>query len=385
MPWLDVFRILKQNEGSFDSILLSGSVQLVADGERLLPSLIERASGVLASKLSSHLAKGEKSRLIFVLPNATQSLGRFLAVSLLLADLVKRSAGQNAVIEGDLLLVTQQIRNCINLLRDIGVRRRSQKLAITEVWSIEVLSQYVPPAESKPRVFVANPGWFSVLAERQAFGSVVIDASHPRTSNHLEVLLKQPSIAAAPIQILVIPPWEHDRIEALTEPARPSNLIWAWDPAAVDAIEELLGGKSLPVPRKPTERVVWLSDDSEVEDQLVELHFLLVGAMKAGTGFVPGGVLGAWATYHKLRQLAVPLIAIEEQRLDTYQTLTIQERIRELEGTPLEARGAIGTYLDTNWPRIISAFKGLSLKSSSKAERLLIRFASLPLQRTRVT
>jgi hypothetical protein len=358
MAWLDVFRFLKQNEGSFDSVLLSGSMQLVADRQRLLPSLIERASGVLASNLSSHLAKGEKNRLIFVLPNATQSLGRFLAVSLLLADFVKRNAGQNAVIGGDLLLVTQQIRNCVNLLRDVGVSHRSQKLAITEFWPIEVLSQYAPPADSKPRVFVANPGWSSMLGQRQAFGSVVIDASHPRTSNHLEALLKQPSIAFAPKQILVIPPWEHDRIEALSEPNRPSDLIWAWDPAAVEAIEELLGGKSL-LPPKKSERVIWLSSDAEVEDQLIELHSLLVGAMKAGKGFVPRGVLGAWATYHRLRQLSVPLIALEEERRGAYQTLTIKERIRELEDEPPEARGAVGTYLDTNWPRVISAFKDL--------------------------
>ncbi len=358
MAWLDVFRFVKENEGSFESVLLSGTVQLVANSQQLQPSLIERASGVLASKLSSRLATGEKNRLIFVLPNATQALGRFVAVSLLLADFVKQKVGQNAVIGGDLLLVTQQIRNCVSLLRDIGGRHRSEKIAITEFWPIEVLSQYAPSADSKPRVFVANPGWSSVLGERTAFGTVVIDASHPRTSNHLETLLKQPSIASAPVQILVIPPWENDRIQKLSEPNRPSDLVWAWDPGAVEAIAELLGEISLPRP-KPPDRVLWLSSDSEVEDRLIELHALLVGAMKAGKGFVPAGVLGAWGTYHRLRQLAVPLILLEEERREAYQTLTIQARIRTLEDDPPEARGAIGTYLETNWPRVISAFKDL--------------------------
>src|ERR1700730_109130 len=259
MAWLDVFRFLKQNEGSFDSVLLSGSMQLVADRQRLLPSLIERASGVLASNLSSHLAKGEKNRLIFVLPNATQSLGRFLAVSLLLADFVKRQAGDGAILGGDLLLVTQHIRTCVTLLRDVGVRHRSQKLVITEFWPIEVLSQYSPPADSKPRVFVANPGWSAVLGVRQAFGSVVIDVSHPRPSDHLDSLLRQPSIASAPIQIIVIPPWERDRIEELKEKDRQSDLIWAWDPAAVEAIDELLAVKAPAVPKKSAERYIWLS------------------------------------------------------------------------------------------------------------------------------
>src|SRR5205085_9584727 len=106
------------------------------------------------------------------------------------------------------------------LLRDVAVRHRSEKLAITRFWPIEVLSQYAPAADANPRVFVANPGWSSVLGDRRAFGSVVIDVSHPRTSDHLESLLKQPSVAAAPIQILVIPPWERERIDALPENGR---------------------------------------------------------------------------------------------------------------------------------------------------------------------
>ncbi|MDX2181568.1 MAG: hypothetical protein SFV18_18380 [Bryobacteraceae bacterium] len=280
-------------------------------------------------------------------------------MSLLLADFVKRQSGQGAILGGDLLLVTQHIRNCVNLLRDVALRHRSDRLAITEFWPIEVLSQYSPAADSKPRVFVANPGWSSVLGQRQAFGSVVIDVSHPRTSDHLETLLKQPSVASAPIQILVIPPWEHDRIAALAEKDRPSDLIWAWDPAAVEAIEGLLTVRSIPTTKKPPERFVWLSDDPEVEDHLVEIHSLLVGAMKAGNGKVPGGVLSAWGTYHKLRQLTVPLITLEEERRDAYQTLTIQDRIQGLDDDPPEGKGAVGAYLDTRWPRVVASLKAL--------------------------
>lgn len=358
MAWLDTFRALKRDE-TFESRLFRDNLPLIANGQTLSPSVIERVSGVLAAYLPKSLGKWQKRRLIFVLPNATQSLGRFLAVSLLLVDFVKRQAGDGAILGGDLLLVTQQIRNCVNLLRDVGVRHRSQKLAIADFWPIEVLSQYSPPADSKPRVFVANPGWSSILGERSTFGSVVIDVSHPRTSDHLESLLKQPSVASAPIQILVIPPWERERIDALAEKDRQSDLIWAWDPAAVAAIEELLLQKGIPKQEKPSDRFVWLSDDPEVEDRLVEIHLLLVGAMKAGSGHVPGEVLGAWGTYHKLRQLAVPLVALEEERRDAYQTLTIQERIQGLEDEPPEAKGAAGSYLDTCWPRVTSSFKEL--------------------------
>lgn len=357
MSWLDAFRTLKQEE-TFESVLLRDKVPLVVEGQLLRPSLIDRASGVLAARLPRHLANGGKSRLIFVLPNATQSLGRFLAVSLLLADFVKRQEGSVPLLAGDLLLVTQHIRNCVNLLREVALRHRSEKLAITKFWPVEVLSQYAPPQDSKPRVFVANPGWSSIFGDRTAFGSVVIDVSHPRTSDHLEDLLKQPSIASCPIQILVIPPWERGRIEALSEGGRSSDLIWAWDPAAVEAIEELLSTTISP-PTKPAERFIWLSDDPEVENHLVELHSVLVGAMKAGKGHVPSGVLAAWGTYHKFRQLCVPLIAVEEERREAYETLTIQDRIQELEDEPPEAHGAVGTYLEARWPRVISLLRAL--------------------------
>jgi len=171
LAWLDAFRALRQEE-SFESVLLRDRLPLVVDGQRLAPSVIERASGVLAAHLPTQLEPGRKSRLIFVLPNATQSLGRFLAVSLLLADFVKRQEQRGALLAGDILLVTQHIRNCVNVLRDVAVRYYSEKLPIAKFWPIEVLSQYAPTADSKPRVFVANPGWSSVLGDRQAFGSV---------------------------------------------------------------------------------------------------------------------------------------------------------------------------------------------------------------------
>jgi hypothetical protein len=197
------------------------------------------------------------------------------------------------------------------------------------------------------------------MGDRQAFGSVVIDASHPRTADHLDDLLKQTSIASAPTQILVIPPLENERIMALAEPGRSLNLVWAWDPAAVDAVEQLVMTKPKSPASAPTDRFIWLADDPEIENLLIELHTLLVGAMKAAKGHVPGAVLGAWGTYHKLRQLAVPLIALEEERKAAYQTLTIQERIQELDSQPPEGQGVLGSYLDARWPRVISNLKAL--------------------------
>jgi len=70
VSWLDSFGALKQQE-TFESKLLCDRLPLVADGHGLSPSLIERASGVLAAHLPQSLMNGQKLRLILVLPNAT--------------------------------------------------------------------------------------------------------------------------------------------------------------------------------------------------------------------------------------------------------------------------------------------------------------------------
>src|SRR5262249_29149428 len=150
--------------------------------------LLERASGLLAARLPVQLAPGDRRRLVFLLPNPTQSLGRFLAVSLLLADFAHRSGAgvphheKGELIRGDLLLVTQYIRDCVAQLRGVAIKYGTEAIPLTKFWPVEVVSQYSPPRDTKPRVFVANPGWSSLIGGGRTYGSVVIDASHPRTA-----------------------------------------------------------------------------------------------------------------------------------------------------------------------------------------------------------
>src|SRR5437879_466387 len=137
--WLETFQVLGQEE-ALASQLLGDRIRIMMKGSRLSSSLLERARGVLASRLQLHHAPGEKRRLVFLLPNATQSLGRFLAVSLLLADFVHRDgtkvppSEKGPLLQGDLLLVTQHIRECVGLLREVCVRHRSESLPLTKFW-----------------------------------------------------------------------------------------------------------------------------------------------------------------------------------------------------------------------------------------------------------
>ena len=143
-------------------------------------------------------------------------------MSLLLADFVHRQGfgvppnEKGRLIPGDLLLITQHIRECVSMLREVAIRYGTETLPLTKFWPIEVLSQYSKPVDDKPRVFVANPGWASTLDATRRFGTVVIDFSHPRTGDHLDSLLKQSSIDAAPVQDLDRPTLEQARLHAST-------------------------------------------------------------------------------------------------------------------------------------------------------------------------
>jgi len=280
-------------------------------------------------------------------------------VSLLLADFVHRQGvgvqheEKGELIRGDLLLVTQHIRECVTLLRGVAVKYGTEALPLTKFWPIGVVSQYSPSPDNSPRVFVANPGWSSSIGEGRTYGSVVIDVSHPRTADHLDKLLAHPSIAAAPVQIIVIPPCEQDRLDHLQTSDRASCLAWAWDPAALDALETAVGTAYSTPPCAASERHVWVCDDGPADEILSELHQLLVGAMRAGNGRVPSAVLEAWSVYHRLRQLTVPLVQLEEERSKAYRTVTLKDRIQSIEEHHPTASGGVGAYLESRWPKVV--------------------------------
>jgi len=110
--WQETFRLLGEDTTMLAGRLLQDRIPLAHGDSRVSGSLVERASAVLASRIPLQLSRGEKRRLVFLLPNATQSLGRFLAVSLLVADFVHRSGvgvpstESGPLLDGDLLLVT---------------------------------------------------------------------------------------------------------------------------------------------------------------------------------------------------------------------------------------------------------------------------------------
>lgn len=361
--WLETFKAIQQDRCTLVSMFLQGAIRLSHEGSRLSSTLVERASAVLAARIAVKLKPTERRRLVFLLPQATQSLGRYLAVSVLLADFVHRDgtkvpAGEKGtLIHGDLLLVTQHIRECVTLLREVSLGSGSSAMKLADYWSIDVVSQHPGPSDGRARVSVANPGWFSAIGADHTFGLVVIDVSHPRTGQCLDQLLEHPSIAAAPVQILVTPPREQTRIDTFRENGRHSCLVWAWDPGAVMAVEHAVSPNPGSISGRMPERCMWLCDDDDVDERLAELHRLLNGSVRLARGRAPARLMQAWSVYHRLRQLAVPLIRLEEQGEQGYRFLTLKDRIALLDQEPAEATGELGSYLDARWPRVVELLR----------------------------
>ncbi len=364
--WVDDLSLLGEGE-TLASAMLKDEIPLRESGARLVSTGVERVSGVLCARLSVRSGVvGGRKRLVLVVPGATQSLGRYLAVSLLLADLVHREGSRVAegergpLVRGDLLLVTQRIRRCAELLRALRVG----SFALSDCWEMEVLSKYSPPPKgTKPRVYVANPGWKPPAGGMRSFGCVIIDATHPRTAAHLKELLEHPTVRSARVQVVIVPPWEEGRLAALRKAEGMDCGCWAWDPAAASAVAQRfsVGGGSCeggPPGTEPPERTIHVWEDGPVNEALLRAHEILAGAMRVGSGgaWVPA-LREGWSIYHRLRQLAVPLIQAEEERRLTYGTVTLGRRLAVLEEDRPTAAGRLGAYLDVSWPVLIRALK----------------------------
>ena len=371
--WVDAFESLADG-GGLPAVVLRDQLPLTGDGARLESSAAERASGVMAARLAltaSQARKGE--RLTFLVPQATQSLARYLTVSLLLADFVHREGNrvpedeQRSLLPGDVLLVTQRIRRCADLLRRLCVG----SLPLSDYWQIEVLSKYTRSITNKPRVFIANPGWNIPEGTRYTFAGAIVDASHPRTAAHLETVLRHPAIRATPLQALVVPPWDRRRLNEVSESSdRLASGLWGWDPAAEAAVEEAARDTSAPAGtqdggessyRKPLkvvpQRTIWVCDDEPVDYALKKAHETLAGAVRLGP--IPRPVLEAYSVYHRLRQQAVPMLEAEEERRRAYGTLTLAERIELLRESEVSASGSLRTYLDVHWPALVDVLKSV--------------------------
>lgn len=341
----------------WDSALQS-STQLVTHAllhKAVLPSdalAFEKVSGAIAVRAALRLLAGEQS-LLFAVPEATASTAHHVVASLLIGDHAHANAHgllpqveERHLLKGDIVLVTQAISNAKARLENLPIGR-GQHLA--DLWEVTTLSRYTAAKSSKPRVFLANPGWLEKTMSGRRFGSVVIDASHPSTFAQLPRLMKAAS-GCTKLRIAVSPPPDEDVLRACGHPSKLQ--VWMWDPQAKGDAETAVEARDS-MPRASGDRHLWVCDsDTEATHALAEVYKWLTAAARAAEGRAYPGLRQCWGLYNRLRQVAVPLAQLEQIAATTWAG-NLRQRIAELDS--VSGNGIVAW--DTTWPQLVAALK----------------------------
>lgn len=337
---------------------LQSSTQLVTHAllhKTVLPSdalAFEKVSGAVAVRAALRLLAGEQS-LLFAVPEATASTARHIVASLLIGDHAHANAqGQVPQVEerhllrGDIVLVTQAVSAGKARLENLPIGR-GQHLA--DLWEVTTLSRYTAAKSSKPRVFLANPGWLEKTMSGRRFGAVVIDASHPSTFAQLPQLMRAAS-GCTRLRIAVSPPPGEDVLAACGHPSKLQ--VWMWDSQAKSDAETAVEAQD-PKPRASGDRHLWVCDsDAEATQTLAEVYKSLTAAARAAGGNAYPGLRQCWGLYNRLRQVAVPLAQLEQVAATTWAG-NVRQRIAELDS--VSGHGSVAW--DTTWPQLIASLK----------------------------
>jgi len=260
---------------------IQSSIQRVTDALLHRPVLqstalaFEKVSGAIAVR-TALLGQATEQSLLFAVPEANAAMARHVVAALLIGNHAHIS-GQGVLpdeevrrlLRGDVVLVTQAISDSKVQLEDLSV---GGGLRLSDIWEVTTLSRYTAATSSKPRVFLANPGWLAKTAQSRRFGAVIIDASHPTTFLRLPDLLRT-AAGCTRLRIAVSPPPSEAILSACGYPSHLS--AWLWDPQARHDAETVVESKDS-VEHATGERFLWVCDsDAEASGALAEVYRLL--------------------------------------------------------------------------------------------------------------
>ena len=348
------------------------STQRVTDSLLLRPILpnqslaYEKISGAIAVRTAIRLLAGDQA-LFFVVPEATPSITHCIATALLIGDYAHANGAgivpeheAKRLLNGDVLIVTQAISESKAVIGELHIGGGNR---LSDIWDVTPLTRYTSKKSTKPRVFLANPGWMIKIVHDQKFGAVIIDASHPRTFDRLPQLF---SIArgCSSLRFVVCPPPSDAVLAACGVPSRTG--VWLWDLDAKKGAERVIGLPDL-VKHHVGERFLWICDsDKEAADVLSALYKQLTQAAKAADGKHYPGLRECWGIYNRLRQVTVPLAELEQATAFMWAG-NIRARIKGLEA--VNGHGSVAW--DTTWPELLAGTKAayailLKRKESAK-------------------
>ena len=312
----------------------------------------EKVSGAIAVRAALR-RQGTDQSLLFAVPEANAATARHIVAALLIGDHAHENGRGvlpdeevRRLLRGDIVLVTQAISDSKSELESLPIGRG---LRLSDIWEVTTLSRYTATTSSKPRVFLANPGWLAKTAQGRRFGAVVIDASHPTTFSRLQDLLRT-AAGCAHLRIAVSPPPSEATLSNCGYPSRLA--AWLWDPQARHDAEAVVESKD-PAEHTTGERFLWVCDsDAEACQALAEAYKWLVSAVRASDGRPYPGLRQCWGLYNRMRQVAVPLAQLEQVAASSWAG-NLRRRIEELDS--VNGHGTIAW--DTTWPQLVAALK----------------------------
>ncbi len=355
--WLTPFREVMRQRNTLCSRLLTGAIRISAASGFLRQDLASRASAVMAIR---PLGSAAGRVLVIQRPDVSPGCGRLVVLAFLFAR-VAQAHGRGsdfAAIQGDMLLVTQEIVETRQLLRAVQLSTVGNRVTIGEAFSVCPVGWRVQSTDVRT-LYLANPGRVQALYDHGRFGAVVIDASHPRTIACLPHLLAAPPVAEAPVVVVLTP------ITPVRGIDRGQDLVWLWDPDTVSELQALEGGARFP---STPERHHWIASDPELERCLYDVHQSLSGAARLAAGQSLPPLAGAWHVYHVLRQLAVPLTLLEGASGPGPFQQSVRRELEEIKRSRLEARGDLRVYLDINWHVLLERLDELYDLQAARAE-----------------
>jgi len=309
----------------------------------------EKVSAAIAVRLAL-LAHAKPQTLFLLVPEASDMTARYIAAALLVGDFAHKNGAVHLIppevgplIDGDLLLVTQSVSPSKTALEEIKL---GSQYPLGELWEVAALTRYFSTRNTKPRVYLANPGWAVENLPKRPFGAVVIDATHPRTLAQLKTILAGP-VSKSPVRIVVLPPVDKAFLRACGYPTSVS--AWLWDPQAKQDADAIAGNGSQGN-HEPTTRTMWVcGEDEEGAAALGAVHQSLTDMLHKAGGLPIPGLMHAWGIYHRLRQLTVPLVQLEQANSQTWGG-NLKRRVAAL--AMVEGHG--NPVWETTWPGLKS-------------------------------
>lgn len=338
--WIDGLKSLRGQLTTLEGRLLAGRVPFGGSTAGAADDALASADAVLALLARKATAQCE---LALVQPEATPIKARQTLLALAFAELehYMRSPYQSG--PAGLLFVTQQIVDA--RAHFSGVRVGAASFAT----AFNILSPPASPARHWKNLLIANPGRaLKGGPTLRGLRALVIDASHPRTLQHVPALLSHPDLVQIPLRIIVGP--LHESLLG----GGTGRMNWLWDPSAMAQVHALLTPGAIPAPGW-ARRKYWLAGNAAIDAKFAEAEGLLSEATRLGGTAALPEIIEAWGVLSAAKGLTVPLEQAERAWHNSPRGERLKDRIELLRRATPAANGELRHFLAMHWAGICQA------------------------------